>query len=862
MFCELYSGKHFFPYQEQFMKRIIRSILENDGAEITALFARQSGKCFAKGTEILMHSGRVKPVEQIKVGDKVMRPNGEPAIVTSLGRGREKMYEVRSREKNHESFVVNESHILALVNRKGEYENIEVKDYLKLPEWKRKDEYRGYRVSVDFDEKSLPIEPYFLGLWVGDGTSRDVSITNVDKEVIDYLYDYADRLGMQVSVYKTGHRTPSYAITYGNEHNGGAKTNPIRKYLLDSHLIGNKSIPSDIMYNSKEVRLQFLAGLIDSDGYFSNCKGKENTLEITTVSLRLSNQYVRLLRSLGFRASKAKHMTTCNGKKCSSYRVCAYGDFSVVPCKILRKQKESKPLRENPLTFGFDLIPKGEGSYYGFTIDTPDHLFLLGDYTVVHNTEAVAGTTGGIMILFPTLANMPMFADDPRLSPFKNGVMIGIFAPALMQAQVNYNRMRSMMSSKTAQVVLEDPEFNLCFTTSNGQTVRLSNGSFASAFSASDQSNIEGLSFHLIICEEAQDISDYKMLKSISPMGAAYNATQIKVGTATTFKASFYRSIERNKAEMKARSSHIRNHFEYDCDVASKYNPRYKKYVDSERKRLGANSDEFLMSYKLKWIVERGMLIDVAKFEQDNTEPLLDTVDYDMMANHVIGIDIGGAEGGDSTVITVVEVDWSMPAITESKTDEETGEDIVYNAYTTYLKSWYEIKDCPDYEEQFAIIKDFISHYKVSRVVVDATREKSLCDRLSANLRCEVVPFVFSPKGKSDLYKNFIKEINTGRVRVPYSEKVQKSGEYNKYIQQMGDMQKGYRGAYLVCSHPPLKGAHDDYPDSHALAVWGASFEGDVSIIETQDRRKVIGKDEKFNFHRNARNLTARRRYR
>ena len=223
---------------------------------------------------------------------------------------------------------MNESHILALVNRKGEYENIEVKDYLKLPEWKRKDEYRGYRVAVDFDEKPLPVEPYFLGLWVGGGTSN------------------------------------------GNEHNGGSKTNLLRNYLQDNHLINHKAIPQDIMYNSREVRLQFLAGLIDSDGHMSTVKGKENTLEITTISLRLSNQYVRLLRSLGFRASKTEHITTCNGKKCSSYRVSAYGDFSVVPCKIPRKQRDSKPLRENPLTFGFDLIPKGEGNYYGFTIDT------------------------------------------------------------------------------------------------------------------------------------------------------------------------------------------------------------------------------------------------------------------------------------------------------------------------------------------------------------------------------------------------------------------------------------------------------------------------------------------------------------
>lgn len=43
-FCEVYSGKVLYAYQTQFSKRIIRSVLENDGQEITALFSRQSGK--------------------------------------------------------------------------------------------------------------------------------------------------------------------------------------------------------------------------------------------------------------------------------------------------------------------------------------------------------------------------------------------------------------------------------------------------------------------------------------------------------------------------------------------------------------------------------------------------------------------------------------------------------------------------------------------------------------------------------------------------------------------------------------------------------------------------------------------------
>ena len=475
-------------------------------------------------------------------------------------------------------------------------------------------------------------------------------------------------------------------------------------------------------------------------------------------------------------------------------------------------------------------------------------------------TETVALITGGMMIILPVLANMPMFADDTRLQPFKIGIWVGIYAPTLNQAQINYNRMRSFLTSPTATQVLEDDDFRLTFGTNNGNTVSLSNGSLAKAVSASEGSNIEGESHHLIICEEAQDISDYKLTKSIHPMGAAYNATIIDVGTATTFTAYFYRKIQQNKEEMKSKSTHIRNHFEYDCDVACKYNEKYRKYVEREKKSLGENSDEFQMSYKLKWQLHRGMLIEIDKFEQENTEPALETCDFDKSATHVIGIDLGGGEGGDSTVLTAVEVDWGMPVVNESKVDEDSGEEIVYTAYNTYIKSWLEIRNLPDYEEQYALIKEFISHFKVARVVCDATREKSVSDRLSANLSCEVIPYVFGPKSKSDLYRKFITEIDTGRARVPYGENTLKSPEYLRFIDQLGSMQKGYSGNYVVCSHPPIKGAHDDYVDSWALAVWGASYEGDTLMVETFDRKKLMELKSETNFQRRAKRITARRR--
>lgn len=449
-------------------------------------------------------------------------------------------------------------------------------------------------------------------------------------------------------------------------------------------------------------------------------------------------------------------------------------------------------------------------------------------------SETVATTTGGMMIILPQMANMPMFADDPRLAMFKTGMWIGIFAPSLRQAQTTYGRLKSRLQCKQAMAVLEDPEFRLFFSTSNGQTVSLSNGSFATAISASDGSNIEGESFKLIICEECQDISNFKIRKSIHPMGAAYNATIVKIGTATTFKGDFYEAIQRNKAEALTRKSHIRNHFEYDWKVAAKYNPAYAKYIEKEKRRLGEKSDEFRMSYCLEWIIERGMFIDIEKFEQENTEPLLERSLYDKSAVHVAGIDVGGK--GDDTIITMVEVNWNMPVILESFKNDDNEEE-VYTAYNTYIKDWCCISNESDYEEQYPQIVDYLGHFLVARVVCDATREAALSHRLRANLKCEVIPYIFTTKSKSELYKHLDREITSGRARVCAGANTVETREYKDFIEQLGELQKGWSGANMVVSHPDEKNAHDDYPDSWALAVWGSSFATEVNNTETVRNR-------------------------
>lgn len=483
-------------------------------------------------------------------------------------------------------------------------------------------------------------------------------------------------------------------------------------------------------------------------------------------------------------------------------------------------------------------------------------------------TETVAITVGGLMIILPQLANMPMFLDDPRLQMFKDGFWVGIFAPSQRQAQTTYNRMRGRMMCKEAQAVLQDPDFRLEFTTSNGQTVALSNGSFCTAISASDGSNIEGESFKFIICEECQDISNFKIRKSIHPMGAAYNATICKIGTATTFKGDFYEAIKRNKKEYEEGKLRIRNHFEYNYKVVMKYNPKYAKYIEREKRSLGETSDEFRMSYNLEWIISRGMFVDLEKLEKECGDGYLSRVSSDHVANHVIGIDVGGGSSknrneADSTVATVVEVDWNNPVLMESSKDEETGEDIIYLAFNTYIKDWLEVSPeiADNYEEQYSIIMDYIKNFRVSRIVIDATREASLGQRIQANVRCEVWLFTFSSKSKSEIYKHLQTEINTGRARFPMSKSTIVTKEYQKFTQQLADLQKSYSGSYLVVSHPDERGAHDDYPDSWALALWGTKDAGQVDNTETQDRNKVLSVHKQNGSTFRSRNrFTARRR--
>jgi superfamily II DNA or RNA helicase len=356
--------------------------------------------CHVKGQEILMYDGSIKKVENIAVDELLMGPDSKPRKVLKLHRGEEKMAKIIP--VKGESFVVNMGHILSLTktNNKSEYitknikrrkdwkgtssiVNISVKDYLKET-ISFKHRHKLYRTGVDFESKELTIDPYILGLWLGDGSSAGPALTvgDSDSVIVDLWRGYADSLNLNI---RTERKTDANCQTIHMTKKEKPYKNTMRNYLYKMNLIKNKHIPEDYKTSSKEDRVQILAGLMDSDGHLS-----KNTFEITQKNKQLSDDILFIARSLGLAAyQKECKKKSQNGTEGTYYRIIISGDIDIIPTMLERKKAKPRKQTKDVLRTGFEVEELPEDSYYGFEVDQ-DNLYVMADFTVTHNSGKTA----------------------------------------------------------------------------------------------------------------------------------------------------------------------------------------------------------------------------------------------------------------------------------------------------------------------------------------------------------------------------------------------------------------------------------------------------------------------------------------
>jgi len=356
-----------------------------------------TGKCMGIDTPILMYNGTIKKVQNIKIGDFVMGDDSQPRKVLSLATGNDEMYKIIPNQGT--PYIVNSKHILTLAGIKpfskyikkeckwivnwvencrlcskyfdnekqaNDFLNflpqnpvfdISVTDFLELPKSYQKYNYT-FHTEVNFPEKEILVDPYLLGLLLG--SYKDISIiNNLECNNLE-----CNNLNEIFEKYKY----------IPKEYLSNKYQNNFIDNIKNLGLLNYKHIPLIYKTNSKENRLKLLAGLIDSNGYVF-----QNKIEIKYQNYQLAVDTEYLSLSLGFMATVIK--------KGNYYNVKIFGDnLNEIPVILETKKCYSKKQNKPSTMQSFTIKHIGKDKYFGFELGGNNHRFLLGDFTVTHNS--------------------------------------------------------------------------------------------------------------------------------------------------------------------------------------------------------------------------------------------------------------------------------------------------------------------------------------------------------------------------------------------------------------------------------------------------------------------------------------------
>ncbi|HDR3524343.1 hypothetical protein ACTFSJ_27545 [Bacillus cereus group sp. MYBK12-2] len=395
-----------------------------------------------------------------------------------------------------------------------------------------------------------------------------------------------------------------------------------------------------------------------------------------------------------------------------------------------------------------------------------------------------------------------------------------VFAPTEKQA-------KAFIFQRTRDYTEENPFYKGRFKTLNALDMKLqpapvASGSKFAAITASPGANIEGDSLDWAILDESQDITDFKVKKSIKFMMAAKKGSMIKIGTVNTLKGHFWESTTKKGKK-----------FWYQViiypDVCAACRPDWAEFTSKAIEEDGRWSDTIRMSVFLEWLLTLGMFITEEQWDSLVRKDM-DFVEYDKTGLQYTTIDV--AKTRDETVVGV----WKI--LTNY---------VINGRYPMRLLN---VKTLPgvDYDTQYEEIKAWIDeNYNVAAVGIDDTGGRGgLADRFMKT-QYRVEAFNYTKPSKSEWYTNLQTMLNAHYTSfkrglrhellfmIPGSEEAQKTKYFRDFAEQMLSLQREYSGKYLVVHHPELDGAKDDYPDMFMMGAWMAS-RVTVSVQELMDK--------------------------
>ena len=435
-------------------------------------------ECFHPDTPILMWDGTIKKAKDIVVDDYLIDDKGNSVRVKSTCSGKKAMYEVIPDKKNFMKHTVTDNHILTLKVKQHKYarknknkinfmwfdkeelrfrsktfDNIEecdkfadtihdddiiditIEKYLSLPKTVKKLLYIFKSDGINWDTKDVALDPYILGMWLGDGLSRGYGFITADKELLDVWIKWGEDNDATITKNKDKYRyTLSSTI---NKTQSGINCNktekaPLKKLLDKYNLVNNKHIPLDYLTNDRKTRLAVLAGLIDTDGNV-RANGHEIRISQGESNYRIIYDTEFLARSLGFSCHMRDGICTYSVK--GEKRKKPYKELTItgkylyeIPTVLPRKKlnKCNSPTHEKKcdgyLMTLFQLVKKEVQPYVGWQLDGNGR-FLLSDMSTLHNTPE--GAPVGLVKNMAMSSNISIYGSSYfiKLLLIDNGVI-------------------------------------------------------------------------------------------------------------------------------------------------------------------------------------------------------------------------------------------------------------------------------------------------------------------------------------------------------------------------------------------------------------------------------------------------------
>lgn len=373
--------------------------LTQSGTIEVAPLAYMRGRAQPVYTNVLTPDG-YRPIGQLRVGDYVIGSNGEPTVVLGVyPQGEKEIFRVSAQDGS--STLATADHLWAVStrdDRRNEPHRVlttsEMIGNLRAAHCHRY-ELPLLSAPAAFPTQHVPMDPYALGLLLGDGCltgSTTPSFATGDPE-------FAATLGELLPGVDVGHKSgPNYVLNrVASPGDVITIANPVTAVVRDLGLCGSRSdtefVPEVYLYNSADVRLAVLQGLLDSDGRPVTRTDRTCRVQYTTTSAQLRDDVLFLVRSLGGLAyRRTRHARgRANGRDVMRRDDAHVLDIrlpaGVEPFRLGRKRERYRAsCGGRPMRFVDSIEPAGTAEAVCIQVAAADSLYVTEDFLLTHNT--------------------------------------------------------------------------------------------------------------------------------------------------------------------------------------------------------------------------------------------------------------------------------------------------------------------------------------------------------------------------------------------------------------------------------------------------------------------------------------------